>query len=162
MIVDKSTVPVGTARSSARHDRRRQTSQPFSVVSNPEFLKQGAAIEDFMKPDRVVMWARNRAISGRLRSCAKLYAPVHAHRRADPDDGYVRAPSCRKLRGQFASWPTRISFMNEIANVCELVGADVDQVRKAIGSPTGASARPSCFRASATAAAAFRRTSRRC
>ena len=55
VVVDKSTVPVGTARQGARRDRASETTQPFSVVSNPEFLKQGAAIEDFMKPDRVVI-----------------------------------------------------------------------------------------------------------
>ena len=60
VIVDKSTVPVGTARRCAR-SIRRETTQPFSVVSNPEFLKQGAAIEDFMKPDRVVIGAEDRA-----------------------------------------------------------------------------------------------------
>jgi UDPglucose 6-dehydrogenase len=130
VIVDKSTVPVGTART-VRDAIAAETSQPFSVVSNPEFLKQGAAIEDFMKPDRVVVGTEpgdQRAID----IMRELYAPFT--RTGAP---ILMMDTCSAELSKYAAnslLAARISFMNEIANVCELVGADVDQVRKAIGS----------------------------
>ena len=130
VIVDKSTVPVGTARR-VREAIAGETSQPFSVVSNPEFLKQGAAIEDFMKPDRVVVGTEpgdQRAID----IMRELYAPFT--RTGAPImmmDTFSAELSKYAANSLLAA---RISFMNEIADVCELVGANVDQVRKAIGS----------------------------
>src|SRR5690349_9995912 len=106
-----------------------ETAHPFSVVSNPEFLKQGAAIEDFMKPDRVVIGAeddRSRQLM------LELYEPFT--RTGAP----IMVMDCASAElakyAANAMLATRISFMNEVANVCELVGADVDQVRRAIGS----------------------------
>ena len=128
VIVDKSTVPVGTSIK-VREVVRRETTHPFSVVSNPEFLKQGAAIEDFMKPDRVVIGAEDPRGAELM---LELYQPFT--RPGAP----IMVMDCASAEltkyaanGMLA---TRISFMNEVANVCELVGADVDQVRRAIGS----------------------------
>jgi UDPglucose 6-dehydrogenase len=127
VIVDKSTVPVGTSVK-IREVIRRETTHPFSVVSNPEFLKQGAAIEDFMKPDRVVIGAEDpRAAELML----EVYQPFT--RTGAP----IMVMDCASAEltkyAANAMLATRISFMNEVANVCELVGADVDQVRRAIG-----------------------------
>jgi UDPglucose 6-dehydrogenase len=128
VIVDKSTVPVGTAR--AVHGAiAAETSQPFSVVSNPEFLKQGAAIEDFMKPDRVVIGTDDER-SGQIMQ--ELYAPFTRTGAPIMVMDTASAELCKYAANAILA--TRISFMNEIANVCELVGADVDQVRRAIGS----------------------------
>ena len=128
VIVDKSTVPVGTSHK-VRALVASETAHPFSVVSNPEFLKQGAAIEDFMKPDRVVIGAeddRSRQLM------LELYEPFT--RTGAP----IMVMDCASAElakyAANAMLATRISFMNEVANVCELVGADVDQVRRAIGS----------------------------
>jgi UDPglucose 6-dehydrogenase len=127
VIVNKSTVPVGTAKK-VTAVIERETSQPFSVVSNPEFLKQGAAIEDFMKPDRVVVGAedpRSQMLMQELYSpFTRTGAPIMMMDTASAELSKYAANSILA---------TRISFMNEIANVCELVGADVDQVRKVIG-----------------------------
>jgi UDPglucose 6-dehydrogenase len=130
IVVDKSTVPVGTAKR-VREVIAKETTQSFSVVSNPEFLKQGAAIEDFMKPDRVVIGIE----VGDDRAAAlmkELYGPFT--RTGAPI--LVMSTESAELSKYAANsiLATRISFMNEIANVCELVGADVDAVRKAIGS----------------------------
>jgi len=128
VIVDKSTVPVGTSRKV--HDTiKARTKHPFSVVSNPEFLKQGAAIDDFMKPDRVVIGAEDdRARDAML----ELYSPFT--RTGAP----IMVMDCASAElakyAANAMLATRISFMNEVANLCELVGADVDQVRRAVGS----------------------------
>jgi len=127
VIVDKSTVPVGTSEK-VREIVRRETTHPFSVVSNPEFLKQGAAIDDFRKPDRVVIGAEDpRATEVML----ELYGPFT--RTGAP----IMVMDCASAEltkyAANAMLATRISFMNEVANVCELVGADVDHVRKAIG-----------------------------
>ena len=128
VIVDKSTVPVGTA-GKVRKVVRRETTHPFSVVSNPEFLKQGAAIDDFMKPDRVVIGAEDpRATELML----ELYAPFT--RTGAPIMVMDCASAELSKYAANAMLATRISFMNEVANVCERVGADVDHVRKAIGS----------------------------
>jgi UDPglucose 6-dehydrogenase len=128
VIVDKSTVPVGTSQK-VRKVVSAETTQPFSVVSNPEFLKQGAAIEDFMKPDRVVIGAEDKRAEEIM---LELYSPFT--RTGAP----IMVMDCASAElakyAANAMLATRISFMNEVANVCELVGADVDHVRKAIGS----------------------------
>jgi UDPglucose 6-dehydrogenase len=127
VVVDKSTVPVGTARK-VREVIAAETTQPFSVVSNPEFLKQGAAIEDFMKPDRVVIGADDERAADVIR---ELYAPFT--RTGAPILMMDTASAELSKYAANSILATRISFMNEIANVCEAVGADVDQVRKVIG-----------------------------
>jgi UDPglucose 6-dehydrogenase len=130
VVVDKSTVPVGTAKR-VREAVAAETSEPFSVVSNPEFLKQGAAIEDFMKPDRVVVGLE--AGDERAGTLMKeLYGPFT--RTGAPI--LLMSTESAELAKYAANsiLATRISFMNEIANVCELMDADVDHVRKAIGS----------------------------
>jgi len=128
VIVDKSTVPVGTSQK-VRKVVSAETTQPFSVVSNPEFLKQGAAIEDFMKPDRVVIGAEDKRAEAIM---LELYSPFT--RTGAP----IMVMDCASAElakyAANAMLATRISFMNEVANVCERVGADVDHVRKAIGS----------------------------
>ena len=127
VIVDKSTVPVGTSVH-VREVIRRETTHPFSVVSNPEFLKQGAAVDDFMKPDRVVIGAEDPRARELM---SELYDPFT--RTGAP----IMVMDCASAEltkyAANAMLATRISFMNEVANVCELVGADVDQVRRAIG-----------------------------
>ncbi len=128
VVVNKSTVPVGTA-ARVREVIRRETTHPFSVVSNPEFLKQGAAIEDFMKPDRVVIGAEDPRAADMMR---ELYAPFT---RTGAPIMLMDCPSAELCKyAANAMLATRISFMNEVANVCEAVGADVDQVRKAVAS----------------------------
>src|SRR6187549_1184086 len=126
VIVDKSTVPVGTA-ARVRDTIRRETTHPFSVVSNPEFLKQGAAVEDFMKPDRVVIGAEDPRAAELMK---ELYAPFT--RTGAPIMMMDCASAELSKYAANAMLATRISFMNEVANVCELVGADVDQVRRAV------------------------------
>src|SRR5262245_13417410 len=129
IVVDKSTVPVGTARR-VRAIVAKETTQPFSVVSNPEFLKQGAAIEDFMKPDRVVIGVEandERAAT----IMQELYGPFTRTGAPILMMSTESAELCKYAANSILA--TRISFMNEIANVCELVGADVDAVRKGIG-----------------------------
>jgi len=127
VVVDKSTVPVGTAKK-VHATIAAETAQPFSVVSNPEFLKQGAAIEDFMKPDRVVIGCDDARSAEVMREVygpfTRTGAPIMVMDTASAELSKYAANSILAMR---------ISFMNEIANVCELVGADVDQVRKAIG-----------------------------
>ena len=128
VVVTKSTVPVGTAAKVAtavgRHAR-----QPFHMCSNPEFLKEGAALDDFMKPDRVVLGVD----SDHARSVmAELYAPFV---RTGKPIIFMDIPSAEMTKyAANAMLATRISFMNEIANLCEKVGANVDLVRKGIGS----------------------------
>jgi UDPglucose 6-dehydrogenase len=130
VVVDKSTVPVGTAPK-VRAAIAAETSQPFSIVSNPEFLKQGAAIEDFMKPDRVVIGIEDRdeRAAGLMK---ELYGPFTRTGAPILIMSTASAELCKYAANSILA--TRISFMNEIANVCELLGADVDHVRKAIGS----------------------------
>jgi UDPglucose 6-dehydrogenase len=128
VVVTKSTVPVGTAAKVtdclAKHARF-----PFHVVSNPEFLKEGAAVDDFMKPDRVVLGAE----SDHARSVmAELYAPFV--RTGKPIIFMDIASAELTKYAANAMLATRISFMNEIAALCERVGANVDHVRKGIGS----------------------------
>jgi UDPglucose 6-dehydrogenase len=128
VIVDKSTVPVGTSEK-VREVVRRETTHPFSVVSNPEFLKQGAAIDDFLKPDRVVIGAEDPRAQALM---LELYEPFT--RTGAPIMMMDCASAELAKYAANAMLATRISFMNEVANVCELVGADVDHVRRAIGS----------------------------
>jgi UDPglucose 6-dehydrogenase len=127
IVVDKSTVPVGTSEK-VREVIRRATTHPFSVVSNPEFLKQGAAIDDFMKPDRVVIGAEDPRSQALM---LELYEPFT--RTGAPMMVMDCASAELSKYAANAMLATRISFMNEVANVCELVGADVDQVRRAMG-----------------------------
>ena len=128
VIVTKSTVPVGTAPR-LREVIRRETTHPFSVVSNPEFLKQGAAIDDFMRPDRVVVGVEDPRAQELMR---KLYAPFT--RTGAPIMTMDCASAELSKYAANAMLATRISFMNEIANVCERVSADVDEVRRSIAS----------------------------
>lgn len=133
IIVNKSTVPVGTA------DKVREVTQAeldkrgiqlgFDVVSNPEFLKEGAAIEDFMKPDRIVVGTDNSRATEHLRA---LYAPFNRnHNRLVEMD--VRSAELTKYAAN-SMLATKISFMNELASLAELVNADIEQVRIGIGS----------------------------
>ncbi len=128
VIITKSTVPVGTAARVADAVSAHAT-HAFHMCSNPEFLKEGAAIEDFMRPDRVVIGVD----SDHARSVmAELYAPFV---RTGKPIIFMDIPSAEMTKyAANAMLATRISFMNEIANLCEQVGADVDNVRKGIGS----------------------------
>ena len=128
VVVTKSTVPVGTAaKVSAAVTRHAKF--PFHMCSNPEFLKEGAAIDDFMKPDRVVIGVETDHARSVM---AELYAPFV---RTGKPILFMDLPSAEMTKyAANAMLATRISFMNEIANLCEVVGADVDQVRKGIGS----------------------------
>ena len=132
VIVDKSTVPVGTAdrvrAAIADALARRAVSVDFSVVSNPEFLKEGAAIEDFMRPDRIVVGADDPRAVELMR---QLYAPFQrSHERLVVMD--VRSAELTKYAAN-AMLATRISFMNELANLAEKLGADIELVRAGIG-----------------------------
>jgi UDPglucose 6-dehydrogenase len=128
VIVTKSTVPVGTA-SKVSDCVSRYASFPFHVVSNPEFLKEGAAVDDFMKPDRVVLGAETDHARSVM---AELYAPFV--RTGKPIIFMDIASAEMTKYAANAMLATRISFMNDIANLCERVGANVDMVRKGIGS----------------------------
>ena len=128
VIVDKSTVPVGTAARVAKVIENN-TSHEFDVVSNPEFLKEGAAIDDFLKPNRVVIGANSERAS---RIMDELYEPFV--RTGNPIIRMDVASAELTKYAANAMLATRISFMNEIANLCSLVGANVDDVRKGIGS----------------------------
>src|ERR671912_2583071 len=128
VIVNKSTVPVGTA-AKVRDIISRETTHPFSVVSNPEFLKQGAAIDDFMKPDRVVIGAEDPRAAKLMQ---ELYAPFTRTGAPIMLMDCASAELCKYAAN--AMLATRISFMNEVSNVCEAVGANVDQVRRAVAS----------------------------
>jgi UDPglucose 6-dehydrogenase len=133
VIVNKSTVPVGTAdkvrAAVAEELARRGAQHPFSVVSNPEFLKEGAAIEDFMRPDRIVIGADDARAGELLRN---LYAPFQRNRERILQMS-VRSAELTKYAAN-AMLATRISFMNELANLAERLGADIEEVRKGIGS----------------------------
>jgi UDPglucose 6-dehydrogenase len=127
VIVMKSTVPVGTGELVA-DIIRSETDKPFDMISNPEFLKEGAAVDDFMKPDRIVIGAEDERAAAIIR---ELYAPFT--RTGSPallTD--VRTAEMIKYASN-AYLATRISFMNEFANLCEHVGADVDMVRRGMG-----------------------------
>lgn len=128
IIIDKSTVPVGTAEK-VRDVIAKNCTVDFDVVSNPEFLREGVAVEDFMKPERVVIGTESERAKEVLN---RLYAPFV--RQGNPvifmDE---RSAELTKYAAN-AFLATKITFMNEIANLCEIVGADVDMVRKGIGS----------------------------
>ncbi|MGB0777734.1 MAG: UDP-glucose dehydrogenase family protein [Flavobacteriaceae bacterium] len=133
VVVDKSTVPIGTGdkvKAAIQEELdKRGVSIEFSVVSNPEFLKEGAAVADFMKPDRVVVGADSEQGFELMR---RLYAPfIHNHDRLIEMD--IRSAEMTKYAAN-AMLATKISFMNEVANICERVGADVNMVRVGIGS----------------------------
>jgi UDPglucose 6-dehydrogenase len=132
VVVDKSTVPVGTAdrvrEAIAGELAARGASIPFSVVSNPEFLKEGAAVDDFMKPDRVVIGADDERAIAAMRA---VYGPfMRNHERLLVMD--VRSAELTKYAAN-AMLATRISFMNELANLAETIGADIEEVRRGIG-----------------------------
>src|SRR5574341_1325696 len=128
LIVTKSTVPVGTA-DKVREAVRKETDLEFSVVSNPELLKEGAAVADFMRPDRVVIGADDPRAVAPLR---QLYAPFQRNRERIIVMG-VRSAELTKYAAN-AMLATRISFMNELANLAEAIGADIEEVRRGIGS----------------------------
>ncbi len=133
VVVDKSTVPVGTADKvkatiQAELDKRGVDIK-FDVVSNPEFLKEGAAIDDFMKPDRVVIGAENERAMNVMR---ELYAPFMKHH-----DRFIAMDIKSAEMTKYAAnamLATKISFMNEMSQICERVGADINKVRNGIGS----------------------------
>ena len=128
VVVTKSTVPVGTA-AKVRAAVAAETTTPFAVCSNPEFLKEGAAIDDFMRPDRVVIGVDDDDARGVL---AELYAPFV---RSGNPILFMDIASAEVTKYAANSMlATRISFMNQVAEFCERVGADVDLVRKGIGS----------------------------
>ena len=128
VVAVKSTVPVGTA-ARVRELIAKETTEPFGVVSNPEFLKQGSAVEDFLKPDRVVIGAQDaRAI----RLMKTLYSPFT--RTGAPIAIMDCASAELSKYAANAMLATRVSFMNEVANVCERVGANVDHVRRVVAS----------------------------
>ena len=133
VVVDKSTVPVGTGAkvhaAIADELQKRGVTTPYSVVSNPEFLKEGAAVEDFMRPDRIVVGAEDEQAIHLMRA---LYAPFQRnHERLIITD--IKSAELTKYAAN-AMLATRISFMNELANLAEVLGADIEMVRQGIGS----------------------------
>ncbi len=130
VIVDKSTVPVGTAEQvHARIAKKAQA--PFDVVSNPEFLREGVAVEDFMKPDRVVIGCSSERAK---KVMEQLYSPFI--RQGNPLIFMSERSAEMTKYAANAFLATKITFMNEIANLCERVGANVDDIRKGIGTDT--------------------------
>ena len=135
ILVTKSTVPVGTAQKVKQAIQeeldRRRVEIPFDVASNPEFLKEGAAIKDFMSPDRVVIGVESQKAKDLM---TQLYRPLMLNNFRVI---FTDIPSAEMIKYAANSMlATRISFMNDIANLCELVGADVNMVRKGIGADT--------------------------
>jgi UDPglucose 6-dehydrogenase len=138
IVVDKSTVPVGTAgkvkAAIAEELAKREAGEPsFSVVSNPEFLKEGAAVDDFMRPDRIVIGADSDSLGLQaVEQMRHLYAPLNRnHERVLYMD--VKSAEFTKYAAN-AMLATRISFMNEMANLADKLGVDIENVRKGIGS----------------------------
>ena len=138
VIVDKSTVPVGTADKvsaaiTEELEKRNLSPELCAVVSNPEFLKEGAAVEDFMRPDRIVIGTENTPAGLRAKEqMRKLYAPFNRHHERTY---YMDVKSAELTKyAANAMLATRISFMNELANLADLVGADIEAVRQGIGS----------------------------
>ena len=138
VIVDKSTVPVGTAEkvtTAIQEELKKRNLDPAlcSVVSNPEFLKEGAAVEDFMRPDRIVIGTNHDAAGLRAKELMrKLYAPFNRHHERTY---YMDVKSAELTKyAANAMLATRISFINELANLADAVGADIEAVRQGIGS----------------------------
>jgi UDPglucose 6-dehydrogenase len=133
VVVTKSTVPVGTAdkvkHAIIEEQKKRHLGNDFTVVSNPEFLKEGAAVEDFMRPDRIIIGADDPRAITMLRA---LYAPFQRNRERIIVMS-VRSAELTKYAAN-AMLATRISFMNEVANLAEAIGADIEEVRRGIGS----------------------------
>ena len=133
VVVTKSTVPVGTAdkvkQAIIEELKKRGTGSDFTVVANPEFLKEGAAVEDFMRPDRIIIGSDDARAVALLR---QLYAPFQRNRERVIVMG-VRSAELTKYAAN-SMLATRISFMNEVANLAEAIGADIDEVRRGIGS----------------------------
>src|SRR5260221_1449920 len=133
VVVTKSTVPVGTAdkvnHAIIEEHKKRGRGNDFSVVSNPEFLKEGAAVEDFMRPDRIVVGSEDPRAITLLR---QLYAPFQRNRERIIVMG-VRSAELTKYAAN-SMLAARISFMNELANLAETIGADIEEVRRGIGS----------------------------
>ncbi|HEX7053336.1 MAG TPA: UDP-glucose/GDP-mannose dehydrogenase family protein [Burkholderiales bacterium] len=133
IVVTKSTVPVGTAdrvkHAIIEEHKKRGRGNDFTVVSNPEFLKEGAAVEDFMRPDRIIIGSEDPRAIAALR---QLYAPFQRNRERIIVMG-VRSAELTKYAAN-SMLATRISFMNELANLAEAIGADIEEVRRGIGS----------------------------
>jgi UDPglucose 6-dehydrogenase len=133
VVVTKSTVPVGTAdkvkQAIIQELKQRGTGSDFTVVANPEFLKEGAAVEDFMRPDRIIIGSDDERAVALLR---QLYAPFQRNRERVIVMG-VRSAELAKYAAN-SMLATRISFMNEVANLAEAIGADIEEVRRGIGS----------------------------
>ena len=133
VVVNKSTVPVGTAKKVSNVIKsqlnERNLSLEYDVVSNPEFLKEGAAIDDFMKPDRIIVGVENPRTAELMRA---LYAPFNRSH----DRVHIMEPASAELTKYAANaiLATKISFMNELANIAERLGADIEEVRLGIGS----------------------------
>lgn len=133
VVVNKSTVPVGTAKKVSDEIKsqlkERNLSLEYDVVSNPEFLKEGAAIDDFMKPDRIIVGVENPRTAELMRA---LYAPFNRSH----DRVHIMEPASAELTKYAANaiLATKISFMNELANIAERLGADIEEVRLGIGS----------------------------
>jgi UDPglucose 6-dehydrogenase len=128
VVVDKSTVPVGTARQVARVIREANPAAQFDVVSNPEFLREGAAINDFMRPDRVVIGVETEKASAIMK---EIYNPLYLISTPFVITGLETAELIKYAANAFLS--IKISFINEMANVCEALGADVVDLAKAVG-----------------------------
>src|SRR5438270_1114697 len=133
VVVTKSTVPVGTAdkvkQAIIQELKKRGTGSDFTVVANPEFLKEGAAVEDFMRPDRIIIGSDDTRAVALLR---QLYAPFQRNRERVIVMG-VRSAELTKYAAN-SMLASRISFMNEVANLSEAIGADIEEVRRGIGS----------------------------
>ena len=128
VIVDKSTVPVGTARNVSRIVRETNAQADFDVASNPEFLREGAAISDFMRPDRVVIGVESERAEGLLR---ELYRPLNLRETPILVTNLESAELIKYAANAFLA--TKISFINEVSTLCEAVGADVHAVAKGMG-----------------------------
>jgi UDPglucose 6-dehydrogenase len=152
VVVTKSTVPVGTGDEVERIIREARPDADVAVVSNPEFLREGAAISDFKRPDRIVIGSEDERARAVM---SELYRPLYLNQ-APIVFTAARTAELTKVRGERVL-ATKITFINEIADLCEQVGANVQEVARGIGSTTG-SARKFLHAGRATAAPASRRT----